>query len=553
VTEATAAPPARAPQTKGLTISAVIPCLNRAPFLRRTIDSVVEQDYPNVECIVVDGESTDETVEILKSYGERIRWVSEPDRGHSHAINKGWAMATGEILTWINADDAWVLPDAARRAAAYLEEHPEVDVVYGDSTGTDDEGNVVGMAYGRPFDLEYAVVNCDHCIPQPAAFMRRTILDKVGWVDESFHSKKDHELWLRIGLQGKIQYTPQLFAHSRFEGGYMAQRGDITAEACVRLTETFFRLPGLPASLAAKRRRAISNAYLRGAQYAEVDGRHWEVVHSCLRKAVASDPSNAPAVTKQARRQLSSNSGSDPRLRSSLIPARAALSFGRALRSAMADTRSWAHPTDGRDASGRAELEAAWVGARLARGEGQNLLETSTRSLALNAALSGYRVTSVILNSPTVSHPSIQYITAFDRLPIAGATYGVAVSVAALEVLGVGRQIGLYDGDPDADLALMGRLRRLIAGGGRLLISVPVGVETVFPKLRRIYGSERLEMLTRGFTVEESSFWSKDSMNRWTTVSEASALSDPPRRGQGDMADRGALYNLGLFELRRPR
>ncbi|HEY3248887.1 MAG TPA: glycosyltransferase, partial [bacterium] len=93
-------------------MSVVVPCLNRAGYLAQTIDSILAQDYPHLECVVVDGGSTDGTVDLLRSYGEAVRWVSEPDRGHADAINKGWQMSRGTILAWLNADDVYVAVDA---------------------------------------------------------------------------------------------------------------------------------------------------------------------------------------------------------------------------------------------------------------------------------------------------------------------------------------------------------------------------------------------------------------------------------------------------------
>jgi glycosyltransferase involved in cell wall biosynthesis len=274
-------------------VSVVIPCLNRAHFLVPTLESVLQQDYPHIECIVVDGGSTDNTVEILKQYEGRIQWISEPDNGHADAINKGWRMSKGEILAWLNADDVWVVPDAVSQAVAYLRENPEVDVVYGDCGAIDAEGNLTGMSYLHEWDLEYAVEYCDHCIPQPASFIQRPILDRAGWLDVDFISKKDHEFWLRVGLVGNIRHVPVLLAHARDCPGYMDERGDITAAACVALTKKFFRFANVPERLKRRRNRAISNAYLRGMDYAWRYGRHrWTVMSYCLHAAWV-DPTNA--------------------------------------------------------------------------------------------------------------------------------------------------------------------------------------------------------------------------------------------------------------------
>ena len=142
-------------------VSVVIPCLNRAHFLVPTIESILEQDYPHIECIVMDGGSTDGSVEIFKSYGDRIKWRSEPDDGHADAVNRGWLMSKGEILTWLNADDVWIVPDAVSQAVAYLQENPEVDVVYGNCGSIDVDGNLVGMSYLHEWGLEYAVEYCE--------------------------------------------------------------------------------------------------------------------------------------------------------------------------------------------------------------------------------------------------------------------------------------------------------------------------------------------------------------------------------------------------------
>lgn len=255
-------------------LTVVIPTLNRAHFLTPTLESVLQQDYPAIECLVVDGGSTDGTQALLRRYAPRIRWISEPDHGHADAINKGWRMGRGEILAWLNADDCWAHPRVVSEAMDVLRAQPDVDVIYGESARIDQDGRLLGPGYWRRWDLREALTRCHYTIPQPAAFMRRTIIEQVGWLDTNFLSKKDHELWLRIGLRGTIRHVPKLWALERACPGTWATRGDITAAACIALTKKFFTLPDVPPALQHCKRTALSNSYLRGAYYAAREGKH---------------------------------------------------------------------------------------------------------------------------------------------------------------------------------------------------------------------------------------------------------------------------------------
>lgn len=283
-------------------VSVVVPCLNSNQFLPAAIDSILAQDYPHIECIVIDGGSTDGTLDTLRAYGDRITWVSEPDRGHADAINKGWLASRGRIVTWLNADDCWETPHAARLAVEYLNDHPNVDVVYGDCGWIDEAGNRCGEAYLHDWDLKHAVQFADHCIPQPAAFIRRSILDRVGMLDESVFTK-DRELWLRIGLNGTIAYYPRRLAYARNTRG-ISYDGRKVAPAIVDVTRKFYSLPGVPDDLLAIKRRAISNAYLRGAYYAYEGGRLWSIYAAYVLRALITDPGNAPHAARHVLRYV---------------------------------------------------------------------------------------------------------------------------------------------------------------------------------------------------------------------------------------------------------
>jgi glycosyltransferase involved in cell wall biosynthesis len=198
-------------------VSIITPSYNQGAFVEATILSVLEQDYSNLEYLVVDGASTDETQEILRRYRGRLRWISEPDEGQAHAINKGFARTRGEILGWLNSDDVYT-PGAISAVVEYLVAHPEVMLVYGDANFIDADGVVVGpCAHVEPFDLHRLIHHSDFIV-QPATFFRRSAFEAVGRLDESLHWAMDYDLWLKIGRRYQAAYLPRLMANSRWFG-----------------------------------------------------------------------------------------------------------------------------------------------------------------------------------------------------------------------------------------------------------------------------------------------------------------------------------------------
>lgn len=275
------------------TVSVVVPCRNRAHYLEETIESILSQDYPAIECVVVDGASSDGSVAILERYGDRIRWTSEPDAGPFEAINKGWALASGSIVAWLNADDRWA-PGAVRSAVEYLQAHPDVDVVYGHCAGVDRAGRTVWYGRARPWDLERAVVDCDHIIDQPAAFMRRSAVERVGGVQHYW--THDHDLWIRMALAGsRFAAIPVHFADGRIDQGNAGMDPLRILPAKVALVERALANPLLPAHIRRQRRRALSNAHVRGFHYLKpARPRDWLLGARVLARALRADPANAP-------------------------------------------------------------------------------------------------------------------------------------------------------------------------------------------------------------------------------------------------------------------
>ena len=198
-------------------VSIIIPSFNQGQFLEASICSVLEQDYPNLECIVVDGGSKDNSVEIIKKYQDRFAWwVSEKDKGHADALNKGFSRATGDILAWLNSDDIY-FPSAVSEAVAVLQKLPEVGMVYGDADLIDDDGETVGQFGSKQTSYGQMLRGSVH-IPQATTFFRADIWRKVGPLDLSLFFGFDYDLWVRIAKVSKVLYVPKRWAKFRIHG-----------------------------------------------------------------------------------------------------------------------------------------------------------------------------------------------------------------------------------------------------------------------------------------------------------------------------------------------
>lgn len=186
-------------------VSIVTPTYNQVNFLEKTIQSVLNQDYPHLEYIVIDGGSDDGSVDVLEKYSKELSyWVSEPDQGQTEAINKGFARANGEILAWINSDDLY-RPGAVSEAAAYLSEHSDVGMVYGDVSYIDESGEVIGHFNAKQASYQRLRRGAVH-IPQPAAFWRANLWQDVGPLDPSYYFAMDYDLWLRLAEVTQLKY-----------------------------------------------------------------------------------------------------------------------------------------------------------------------------------------------------------------------------------------------------------------------------------------------------------------------------------------------------------
>jgi len=195
-------------------VSIVTPSYNQARFLDETIRSVLSQDYQNIEYIIVDGGSTDGSVEIIRRYADRLAWwASELDRGQTDAINKGFARATGDIFAWLNSDDTYH-PGAVSQAVNYLQTHPEAGLVYGNANLIDEKGKILGKFPARTTDYQKLLRGYVH-IPQQAAFFRGNLWKKVGTLDPDFTFAMDYDLWVRLAKISELHHIPSLWANFR--------------------------------------------------------------------------------------------------------------------------------------------------------------------------------------------------------------------------------------------------------------------------------------------------------------------------------------------------
>jgi glycosyltransferase involved in cell wall biosynthesis len=223
-------------------VSVITPCLNMGRFLEETIQSVLAQDYPRVEYIVMDGGSSDSTLEILEKYRDRLRYESGPDRGAADAINKGFALSKGSIIAWLNADDTY-LPGAVSAAVRAFADAPNAGVIYGDGFWVDAAGKNIAPYPTRPFDPELLREECFIC--QPAAFVRRDVFERAGGMRPGLQVAFDYELWMRIVKLHSLVKIDQCLATSRMHSGSktLGQRKRLYLEAFQIMSEHFGHVP----------------------------------------------------------------------------------------------------------------------------------------------------------------------------------------------------------------------------------------------------------------------------------------------------------------------
>ena len=236
-------------------ISIVTPSFNQGAYLEATLRSLLSQDYPDLELIVIDGGSTDQSVEIIRRYESHLsHWESEPDRGQSHALNKGFAHVHGDIWTWLNSDDLFE-DGVLHRIAGLFQEHPDVGVVYGDCLYVAQDGETVVEAFpGEPYSRLRHLAH--RFIAQPSCFFRMSMVPPA--VREDLQYCMDYDLWLRLAGRGvKFHYVPAVFSRYRLHDQSKSVSGLVGLHA--EIVEQIYR-PLLRAGASIEERRALAHA-----------------------------------------------------------------------------------------------------------------------------------------------------------------------------------------------------------------------------------------------------------------------------------------------------
>ncbi len=265
------------------TVSVITPSFNGGPYIAQTIQSVLDQDWPHLQYLVMDGGSTDQTKDVLGDFERRsdgrVSWICQPDQGQADAINKGFARNSGDILAWLNSDDTYA-PGAVRAAAEFLRDNPKVALVYGDANFIDARGKLIGpCVHVERFDRNRLSRYSDFIV-QPAAFFRRSAFEAVGGLNPSLNWMLDWDLWMRLAERFEVAYLPRVLANYRWLNDSKTASGGWRR---LEEIEEFFRQRGggSPAYVQLER----VNAHLQDARAALRHGRIPSAASSTFRAA----------------------------------------------------------------------------------------------------------------------------------------------------------------------------------------------------------------------------------------------------------------------------
>jgi len=242
-------------------VSIITAAYNAAPYLEETIESVLSQDYARIEYLVLDDGSNDDTPAIIARYGDRVWSHRHENMGETNTVNKGFALALGDLIGVVSADDP-LLPGIVAAMVEEFDSNPDVLVIYPDWDMIDDNGDLV--QHITTYDYSYRdMVRWHHCVPGPGTFFRTSIVTELGGRDPAFRYAGDLDFWLRAGLIGPFKRLPQTLALYRWHAGSttLGQQGEAMASEHIHMTERLFARQDLPIEIRRVRREAYSSAH----------------------------------------------------------------------------------------------------------------------------------------------------------------------------------------------------------------------------------------------------------------------------------------------------
>lgn len=247
-------------------VSIVIPTFNGAAYLHDSIESILKQDYPRLELIVLDDGSSDETPQILEQFSGKFYWESHQNMGQSATLNKGWQHSKGEILAYLSADDL-LTPSAVSQAVVYLQENPDTPVVYGNYELIDQDGSSIRTVQAPDFDYQRLIAEIE-VQPGPGAFFRREVFDRTSGWDTSLKQTPDFDFWLKAGILGDFLHVDETWAKFRVHNKSQthAEASPEKADECVRVIDNFYGLPDLPSQVIQLKSRALATAHTVSAR-----------------------------------------------------------------------------------------------------------------------------------------------------------------------------------------------------------------------------------------------------------------------------------------------
>jgi len=246
-------------------VSIITPAYNQAAYIEETIRSILDQNYPRIEYIILDDGSTDNTADILKKYGENLIWETHANMGEALTVNKGFRMVQGDFVVVVNSDDI-LLPGAVDVAVAFMQSHPDILVGYPDWDIIDSESKVKGHREVQEFNYVHMVKH-HYCQVGPGAFIRRRAFTIAGLRDPDFKYVGDYEYWLRLGLFGEFARIPATLAAWREHpvAASNSCKGEAMADEHVRVMMKYYTRPDIPVEIRCARHEALCRAHIDAA------------------------------------------------------------------------------------------------------------------------------------------------------------------------------------------------------------------------------------------------------------------------------------------------